>query len=361
MLRVLILISIVFYYGCASKDPVFDVDKYVWPKESANPKIKAVRVIVNSDEFPNKKQNQNLIIKELIGDINVKWIDFRSTRMATDGDGKIFIVAPIAKKLQIIDFRKKDIEEVTFSSIVPCAIDLSKDGRIFIADRAGGRVVELNKEYKVVWSYGKKVSDEDFERMKKDNITSVGLYKDISDIIVHEDKLYVADQIFSRVDILTLDGKFIKSINTIAPTAIAINKNDGFLYVVSKFVGKLYVYDLDGNLKEELLQPGDNIWALNFPNGIAFDSENHIYIVDIASHGFKIYDRKGNFLYYMGDQKASVYLGGFDSPKDIVIDDKDRIYVLDAINRRVVVFQYLSELYAKLRKDMSEPEPMLRY
>ncbi len=361
MLRIVFLLTIFIYLGCAAKEPVFDVDKYVWPKESANPKIKAVRVIVNSDEFPNKKQNKNLIVKELLGDIDVKWIDFRATRMATDGKGKVYIVAPIAKKLQIVDFNKKDIEEITFSSIIPCAIDISKDGRIFLGDRASGRVVEIDKDKKVIWSYGKRVSDEDFDKMKKDNISSEGLYKDISDIFVYEDRIYVADQIFSRVDVLTLDGKFVKSIKTIAPTAIAINKHDGMLYVVSKFVGKLYIYDLDGNLKEELLQPGDNIWALNFPNGLAFDSENHIYIVDIASHGFKIYDRKGNFLYYMGDQKASVYLGGFDSPKDIVVDEKDRIYVLDAINRRLVVFQYISDLYKKLRKDNSEPEPMLRY
>jgi len=63
----------------------------------------------------------------------------------------------------------------------------------------------------------------------------------------------------------------------------------------------------------------------------------------------------------MGDQKPSVYLGGFDNPKDIVIDEKDRIYVLDSINRRVVVFQYLSNLYKEIRKNLTEPEPMLRY
>lgn len=349
------------YLGCAAKEPVYDIDKYVWPKESADPKIKAVRVILNSDEFPNKKDNKNPIVRELLGDIDIKWIDFRATRMATTGDGKVYIVAPIAKKLQIVDFRKKDIEEITFSSIIPCAIDVSSDGRIFLGDRGLGRVIEINTEKKVLWSYGKKISEEDFKKIKNDNISSEGFYKDISDIFLYKDRIYVADQIFSRIDILSTDGKFIKSIKVAAPTAIAVNKNEDMLYVVSKFIGKLFIYDLDGNLKEELLQPGDNIWALNFPNGLAFDSENHIYIVDIASHGFKIYDRKGNFLYYMGDQKASIFLGGFDSPKDILVDNKDRIYVLDSINRRLVIFQYLSKLYKELKKDVTEPEPMLRY
>jgi len=369
-LRYLIIIfSAVFFYSCAQKEHVFDISKYTWPKESANPKIQAVRVIVNSEEFPNKKDTKNQLIKELIGDIDIKWINIRAIRMATNGSDRIYIVSPIDKLLQIIDFRKKDIEEITFSNIMPSAIALSKDERIFLADRSGGRVLELSKDKKVLWSYGKKVSEKESEKVKKSKESEntqesslEGLYKDISDIYYYDNKIYVTDQIIGRIDILSTDGRLIKSIKNVpAPNSIVVDEKRNEILVVSKFVGKVLVYDFDGKLKEELLQPGDNLWALNFPNGIALDSEGHIYIVDIAAHGFKIYDRKGNFLYYMGDQKPSVYLGGFDNPKDIVIDEKDRIYVLDSINRRVVVFQYLSNLYKEIRKNLTEPEPMLRY
>ncbi|KAA0258919.1 hypothetical protein FHQ18_02945 [Deferribacter autotrophicus] len=362
--HILLLIATIFLtISCATKQPVFKIDEYVWPKESANPKFKAVRVIANSDEFPNKASKKSKLLKELVGDINVKWIDYRAIRLATDGRGRVYIAVPIAFKIQIIDFIKQEIREIKFGSIMPCAIDVTKDGRIFIGDRASGSVMEITENKKVLWAYGRKVNDKDFDRMKKKkNFDMEGVYKDISDVFVYKNKIYVTDQILGRIDVLTLDGKLIKSIkNAPAPTAITVDPQSEDIYLVSKFIGKVFIFDKEGNYKGELLEPGDNIWALNFPNGIDFDSEGHIYIVDIASHGFKVYDKKGTFLYYMGDQKPSVYLGGFNNPKDLIIDDKDRIYILDAPNKRLVVLQYLGELYKKGRRNMSVDEPMLRW
>jgi len=363
-MRKLFFIFIVFViFGCASKPPKFVLDEYVWPKESANPKIQALRVITNSNEFPKKESGKSAILKELVGDVNVKWIENRSIRMATDGKGKVYIASPIAFKIQIIDFVKQEIRDLNFGSIMPCAIDVTPDGRIFIANRASGSIMEINEDKKVLWSYGKKVKDEDLKKFESGgSFDSTGLYKDITDLYVYDGKIYVSDQLFGKIDILTLDGKFVKSIEKVpAPVALAVENGTGRIFAVSKFVGKVFIYDKDGNLIKDLLEPGDNLWALNFPNGIAFDSEGHIYIVDIASNGFKIFGQDGTFLYYMGDQKPSVYLGGFNNPKDIIIDSKDRIYVLDAPNRRLVVFQYLSDIYKNARKNMTVEEPMLRW
>ena len=358
-----LLVSFFIFNGCATKPAVFKIDEFVWPKESANPKIKAVRVITNSEEFPKKEVGKGAFLKELVGDINVKWIDNRAIRLTSDGKGKVYIATPIGKLIQIIDFVKQDIKELQFGGIMPAAIDVSEDGRIFIVNRASANVAEITEDKKVVWSYGKKVDEKDFEKMKKgEDFDDTGLYKDLTDICYYKGKLYVTDQLFGKIDIFTSDGKLLKSIKGVpAPVAVTVSKTNGDIYVVSKFVGKVFVYDQEGKLKKELLEPGDNIWALNFPNGIALDSEGHIYIVDISANGFKIYDEKGTFLYYMGEQKPSVYLGGFNNPKDIFVDDKDRIYVLDSPNRRLVVLQYLSELYKNGRRDMTQEEPMLRW
>lgn len=360
---ILILGVFSLFMGCASKPAVFKIDDFVWPKESANPKIKAVRVITNSAEFPKKEGGKSVFLKELVGDVNVKWIDNRAIRLTSDGKGKVYIATPIGKLIQIIDFVKQDIKELRFGGIMPAAVDVSEDGRMFIINRASGSVMEITEDKKVLWSYGKIVDEKDFEKMKKDeNFDDTGLYKDLTDICYYKGKVYVTDQLFGKIDVFTADGKMVKSIKKVpAPVSITINKRTDDIYVVSKFVGKVFVYDQDGNMKKELLEPGDNIWALNFPNGIALDSEGHIYVVDIASNGFKIYDEKGTFLYYMGEQKPSVYLGGFNNPKDIFVDDNDRIYVLDGPNRRLVILQYLSELYKNGKRDMTQEEPMLRW
>lgn len=357
----ILLILIIFTAACSSKKPVYKIDEYVWPKESANPKLKAVRVISNSREFPGKKGGTNAFMKELVGDVNVTWIDNKAIRLSTNGEGKVYIAVPFKSKLQVVDFVNKNIEEIRFSSIKPSAVDV-KSGRIFIGNRAGGNIMEVTEDKDVLWSYGRRVDEKAFEEMKNDNNTKVNdLYKKISDVFVKKDKIYVADQLFGRIDILSLDGKHLNTIyNVPAPNSVYVD-DSGKIYALSKYVGKLFIYNRDGEQIKEMLTPGTNIWALDFPNGLAMDSEGHIFIVDISTNGLKIYDKEGTFLYYLGVEKPSVYLGGFNNPKDVVIDDKDRIYVLDSYNRRLVVLQYLSKKYKNSRRDMTVEEPMLRW
>lgn len=357
---ILLLLSIVIV-ACAGKKPVYKIDQYVWPKESADPKLKAVRVITNSNEFPGKTGGKNAIMKELVGDVNVNWIDIKAIRLATNGEGKVYIAVPAKSELQLVDFVNKRIKNIQFSSINPSAVAV-KEKRIFISDRAGGRVMEITEDKNVKWSYGRKVDEKAFEKMKNDNETKVdNLYKRISDVFVKGDKLYVTDELFGRIDIFSLDGKHLKSIHGVpAPNSIYVDDR-GKIYVLSKFVGKLFVYDENGKFIKDLLTPGTNIWALNFPNGIAMNSEDNIFIVDIATNGLKIYDEEGTFLYYLGVEKESVYLGGFNNPKDVVVDNKDRVYILDSYNRRLVILQSLTEKYEKGRRNMSAEEPMLRW
>ncbi|HCW93872.1 MAG TPA: hypothetical protein DHM44_09350 [Flexistipes sinusarabici] len=360
--RIIILLLLSFVIiSCAGKKPVYKIDQYVWPKESADPKLKAVRVITNSNEFPGKTGGKNAIMKELVGDINVNWIDIKAIRLATNGEGKVYIAVPAKSELQLVDFVNKRIKNIRFSSIKPSAVAV-KGKRIFIGDRAGGRVMEITEDKNVKWSYGRKVDEKAFEKMKNDNETKVdNLYKRISDVFVKGDKLYVTDELFGRIDILSLDGKYIKSIYGVpAPNSIYVGDN-GKIYVLSKFVGKLFVYDKNGNFIKDMLTPGTNIWALNFPNGLAMDSEDHIFIIDIATNGLKIYDKEGTFLYYLGVEKESVYLGGFNNPKDVIVDNKDRVYILDSYNRRLVILQSLTEKYKNGRRDMTVKEPMLRW
>lgn len=351
--------------ACSTTKPVFTIDKYVWPKESRNPKLIAVRVITNNSEFPNKISKKDELMKTLVGDVGMTWIDDKGVRLATSGKGKVYIASPRSKTLQVVDFKKKDITNIRFSSIWPCAVDVTDDGRIFIANRSGGNVMEINEDKKVLWAYGKKVEESFFKQLSlndKDESADIsGLYKDISDIYIHKGHIYVADQLFGKIDVLTLDGKHVRTIPKIpAPIALFVDDKD-HIFVLSKFVGKVFEYKPDGTLVKEMMKPGDNIWALNFPNGIATDSEGNLYVIDVASHGLKIYNHNGEFLYFMGTQKASPYLGGFNNPKDVIVDDKDRIYILDAFNRRLVVLQLNGSLYKNGRRDMSQEEPMLRW
>ncbi|MFC1619935.1 6-bladed beta-propeller, partial [Candidatus Neomarinimicrobiota bacterium] len=58
-------------------------------------------------------------------------------------------------------------------------------------------------------------------------------------------------------------------------------------------------------------------------------------------NAFQIFDEQGNLLLVVG---SSGYLPGqFNLPAGLFIDDEDKIYVVDTMNRRVQIFQYLGE------------------
>jgi DNA-binding beta-propeller fold protein YncE len=52
----------------------------------------------------------------------------------------------------------------------------------------------------------------------------------------------------------------------------------------------------------------------------------------------QVFDNEGHLLYYFGGRGTE--LGQFQLPAGLQIDGHDRIYVVDAFNRRVQVFHY---------------------
>ena len=77
------------------------------------------------------------------------------------------------------------------------------------------------------------------------------------------------------------------------------------------------------------------------PKGIAVDSEDHVYVVDAHFETVQIFDSDGNLLLDFGSEGRDD--GQFWLPAGIFIDVRNRIWSADSYNRRVAVFQYLSE------------------
>jgi hypothetical protein len=63
--------------------------------------------------------------------------------------------------------------------------------------------------------------------------------------------------------------------------------------------------------------------------------------VDSALCNFQIFDKNGNFLFYVG--RLGQELGEFDLPVGIYIDEQDYIYIADQLNHRIQIFKYLKE------------------
>jgi len=85
------------------------------------------------------------------------------------------------------------------------------------------------------------------------------------------------------------------------------------------------------------------------------DSEGQSYVVDGTFNCYQIFNEKGQVLTFVG---VGGWGGGglFMSPSGLYIDENDKIYVVDVLNKRVQVFQYLSEKWKK-----EHPEEYTKY
>jgi len=64
-----------------------------------------------------------------------------------------------------------------------------------------------------------------------------------------------------------------------------------------------------------------------------------VYVTDALMDNLQIFNSEGRLLIAVGGKGS--HDGEFMMPNGIAIDAQDRIYVVDTMNRRIQIFQYL--------------------
>jgi DNA-binding beta-propeller fold protein YncE len=214
------------------------------------------------------------------------------------------------------------------------------------------------------------------------------------------DNIYIADSERGLVLVYAPDGKFLRYIGKRGdesffhyPTAIAIDRDSGRLFVLDSPRHVLFVLDLEGNVLKRVGRPrphaigkvsgeiipmeldypteiaiGNNELAVvdsassrvhvmdlqckpaaqfNIPAvpgppvvddvGIAVDLTGNIYVSSTRDSHVRIYGSDGSVLGSFG--RSGMGIGEFNAPAGLWIDGKNRLYVADTNNGRVQVFQ----------------------
>jgi DNA-binding beta-propeller fold protein YncE len=213
------------------------------------------------------------------------------------------------------------------------------------------------------------------------------------------DNIYVADSERALVLVYAPDGKFIRYIGKRGdetlfhyPTAIAIDRNSGRLFLLDSPRHLLFVLDLEGNVLQRVGRlthaigrfSGDTIpLDLDYPTeitignnelvvvdsgnsrvrvmdlrcrpvaqfsipatpgppvadevGLGVDLTGNIYVSATWDSQIRIYSRHGSLLRSFGHTGTEI--GEFNSPAGLWIDGANRLYVADTNNSRVQVFQ----------------------
>tara|TARA_B100001123_G_C15206957_1_gene985664 strand:- start:39 stop:1055 length:1017 start_codon:yes stop_codon:yes gene_type:complete len=135
------------------------------------------------------------------------------------------------------------------------------------------------------------------------------------------------------------DGQFIW------PTSVAIDKK-GLVYIADEWLNRISIYDGGGDLQGKDIGESNFLrkWGISGhkqgqlagPAGIAFDTNDNIYITENLNNRVSKFTKDGEFLNSWGMPGSGQ--GQFDGPWGISIDMHGNVYVADWKNDRIQKF-----------------------
>jgi len=259
-------------------------------------------------------------------------------------NGIVVVTDSLANVAHVFDIRRKKMFPIGWRRegklTKPLGVAMDAEQNIYIVDAGRGAVVKYDRLGLYLATIGQK---SDFSR--------------ISDVAVSADgnQIYVLDR--GGVDsmkhqIILYDGQGEKK-RVIGqrghekgqfnhPTQLALGPK-GQIYVLDSGNFRVQVFDAEGNYLFHWGRPGNKSGNFARPRGIAVDAANRVYVTDSAYQNFQIFDAKGQLLLSVGraGRKSRDQPGEYVLPAGIAVDDRQLIYVVDQIHRKVEIYRML--------------------
>jgi PKD repeat protein len=219
----------------------------------------------------------------------------------------------------------------------PEGVAVAADGSIYIAENYGRRLVKLSADGTPQWA--------------KPDIPGVIGYSP-NDVAVGQDsRVYLAAGWEDRIRIYNPDGTLYASFGGYGngnyqfadPQGLGVAPN-GDIYVADCGNHRVQVYRPDWSYKATLGvngQAGSDNAHFDCPRDVAIDGIGTIYVADEGNHRVQVFDSNRNYVRTIGITGTTG--NGFDrfsdwGPHRLAVDSQNRLYVTDAGNTRVQVF-----------------------
>lgn len=257
----------------------------------------------------------------------------------------------------------------------PCGIAVNQAGEIFVVEKSESCVSVFNQNGEKLRSFGSFGNTD-------------GLFEYPSGVAIdHEGNALVSD---SRIQKFTPEGKFIVAvdketlhIDSFYPENVSVHSNkrilvpqsvpesipyfitvlnpdltfranygtkdygspDGSNDAACDSAGNIYsamsggeiqVLTEDGQFLKKFGSKGTGQGQLDFPSGIAIDSNDVVYVSEYRNHRVSLFTTEGVFLKSFGSEGTGE--GQLSNPVGIAVDEDGYIYVSDYNNGRIVIF-----------------------
>lgn len=343
-----IMAMVGLFTGCAAQQVR---ERYFWPPPPDTPRVEWLGAYQNEQDLKPKGG----LLELVVGDMEQFGLE-RPTYISADGKGKVFVSDYKLQGFVVFDLNARTVHMLGGQKSIglfdfPSGLAIDNDGSIYAADSNKRKifVLDRNENYTASLDLSKELT----------SIASIAIDKQRKHLIVPDvkgQKVVIYD-IATRSIIKTL-GREVKDIpnsdpiNFNYPTSAAVDAKGNF-WICDSMNARVIQFSPEGKQISEFGQRGDALGDFAIIKAAAIDSEGHLYVTDGKAHRISIFNEKGEVLLVFGGPYAlkgvgsEVRPGGFLLPNGIYIDQNDTIYIVDQMNGRFQVYQYVTERYLK--------------
>ena len=205
---------------------------------------------------------------------------------------------------------------------LPTDVAVGAGGHVYVVDSGRHRVVFYDASANFLGSFG---SEGDGEGQMSGPV-GIGVAKNGT--------VYVADKNNKRLQVFKPDGTFQHSLPVVRagiaaePVDVAVSAKGKTLFVTTNDTHMVLAIASRGKFVYAWGGQGDEPGKFNYPASIDVDGSDKIYVVDALNARIRIFEVAGEWATQFGKYGASV--GSFIRPKGIAVDAAGRIYVSDS-------------------------------
>jgi DNA-binding beta-propeller fold protein YncE len=338
--------------GCASVEPVrgemhFGLDDapetklLAWPQAPEVPRYLYAGTLTGEKNFRRPTGNSSALRtfgRWLVG-LDAKPVIpivlQRPSALTGDDHGRIYVSDASRQAVFVFDEKVGELlvwerAGALLNFVAPAGLALGVAGELYVADAELGVVVRLNAQGEPLAVVGRGL-------LKR----PTGLARD-----ARSGMLFVADTYAHDIKVFDNSGSLVRVIGSRGdgngefnfPTHLTFTH--GELYVTDTLNSRIQIFSAEGEvLNRKFGTRGLYLGNLVRPKGVAVDNEGNVYVVESYYDSLLVFSERGDFLLPIGGTGASN--GRFYLPSGVWVDAKNRVFIADMFNGRVVLFQFL--------------------
>ncbi len=339
---VILIIAAIALSGCATSSQE-GREHYFWPPPPNPPRIEwlaAYHSQLDLEKTPLRRFKEAIVGEDtpitLVKPIEARVDSVHDKLYVADiGAAAVFVFDLRQRELRILSTQGGDLPE----KIRPIGLALDRANNLFVLEPHLNQILVFDAAEKY---------------LRKFKLTKLCQRPGAIVIDKTKGRLYVADIQLDKIFALDLNGNLLFTIGQPGDSDGGLNRpigmaidSKGELIVADAFNANIQIFDDKGSFRRSFGKRGDSAGDFQLIKAVAVDSDDNIYVADGRSHNIKIFNQSGDLLltfgnYYAVSSTGKIAPGGFAIPVGIDIDSHDRLFIVDQLNARIQVFQYLS-------------------